>query len=58
MSEQKTYTLEELSKLLTWHKHALKVIARKMNIDPSIPIEEADAEAIAKKLKKEWPPEE
>jgi len=58
MSEPKTYTLEKLAKLLTWNKHALKVVARKLNIDPTIPIEDIDAEAIAKKLKREWPPEE
>jgi len=58
MSEPKTYTLDELAKLVTWNKHALKVVARKLNIDPNEPIEEVDAEAIAKKLKREWPPEE
>ena len=56
MSEPKTYTLEELANLLNWHKAALKVIARKLNIDPTIPIEDIDAEAIAEKIKRPWPP--
>jgi hypothetical protein len=58
MSEPQTYTLEELAKLLTWNKHALKVVARKLNIDPNLPIEDIDAEAIADKLKRQWPPED
>lgn len=58
MSEPKTHTLEELAKLLTWNKHALKVVARKLNIDPNEPIEDVDAEAIANKLKRPWPPED
>jgi len=57
MSEPKTYTLEELAKLLTWNKHALKVVTRKLHIDPAEPIEDVDAELIANKLKRPWPPE-
>jgi len=56
MSER-TYTLEELEKLLSWNKHALKVVARKMDIDPDEPIEEEDAAALAEKLKRPWPPQ-
>ena len=55
MSESKTYTLEELSEKLNWHKSALKVILRKMNVDPEVPIEEEDAAAVAERLKKVWP---
>jgi len=56
MSEtEKTYTLEQLSEMLNWHKSALKVILRKMNIDPDIPIEDEDAAAVAEKLRKAWP---
>lgn len=57
MSEQKTYTLHELAELINWHEAALKVIARKMNIDPSEPIEEEDAAALAAKVKRPWPPQ-
>jgi len=52
----RTYTLHELAELINWHEAALKVIARKMNIDPNEPIEEEDAEALAKKVKRAWPP--
>lgn len=52
-----TYTLDELSELLNWHRAALKVMLRKMNIDPDEPIEEEDASAVAARLKKKWPPE-
>lgn len=55
MSEPKTYTLDELADLLNWHQQALKVILRKANIDPSEPIEEEDAEYVAKRLKRDWP---
>lgn len=55
MSDSKTYTLDQLSEKLRWHKAALKVILRKMNVDPEIPIEEEDAAAVAEKLKKVWP---
>lgn len=55
MSESKTYTLEQLSEKLNWHKSALKVILRKMNVDPDILIEEEDAAAVAEKLRKPWP---
>lgn len=57
MSTQKTYTLDELANLLKWHKAAIKVIFRKMNVDPDEPIEEEDAAALAVRLKKEWPPQ-
>ncbi len=52
-----TYTLDELSTLINWHAAALKVIARKLNIDPNEPIEEEDAAAIAAKVKRPWPPQ-
>ena len=56
MSEtEKTYTLEQLSEMLNWHKAALKVTLRKMNIDPDIPIEYEDAAAVAERLRKAWP---
>lgn len=58
MSAPKTHTIEELSELLNWHKAALKVVLRKMNIDPDEPIEDEDAEAVAAKLKRKWPPGE
>jgi hypothetical protein len=51
----KTYTLDELSEKLNWHKSALKVILRKMNIDPDEPIEDEDCAAVAEKLRKAWP---
>ena len=57
MSDNKTYTLDEVAELLSWHKSALKVMLRKMNIDPDEPIEEEDAAALAARLKKAWPPE-
>ena len=50
-----TYTLDELSTKLNWHTQSLKVILRKMNIDPSEPIEDEDCAAVAAKLKKAWP---
>jgi len=56
MSDEKTYTLEELSQLLKWNKHALKVVARKLDIDPDEPIEDIDAAAIAERIKRQWPP--
>jgi hypothetical protein len=55
MSNSKTYTLDQLSEKLNWHRSALKVILRKMNVDPEVPIEEEDAAAVAEKLKKAWP---
>lgn len=55
--EAKTYSLDELADLLKWHKAAIKVILRKMNIDPDEPIEEIDAAALAAKLRKTWPAE-
>jgi len=55
MSESKTYTLDQLSTMLNWHKAAIKVILRKMDVDPDLPIEEEDAEALAEKLRKPWP---
>jgi len=56
MSEtEKTYTLEQLSEMLNWHKNSLKVMLRKMNIDPDVPIEDEDAAAVAEKLRKAWP---
>lgn len=54
---ERTYTLDELSELVSWHKAAIKVILRKMNIDPDEPIEEVDAAALAAKLRKPWPAE-
>ena len=58
MSEsERTYTLDELAGLVNWHKAAVKVTLRKMNIDPNLPIEEVDAAALAAKLRKPWPPE-
>ena len=50
-----TYTLDELSKKLNWHAQSLKVILRKMDIDPNEPIEDEDCAAVAAKLKKAWP---
>jgi len=41
--------------MLNWHKAAIKVILRKMDVDPDLPIEEEDAEALAEKLRKPWP---
>jgi hypothetical protein len=58
MPEIKTYTLDQLSTMLSWNKHALKVVARKMDIDPAEPIEEEDAAALAARLKRPWPSEE
>lgn len=56
MSEiEKTYTLEQLSEKLNWHKSSLRVILIKMNVDPDIAIEEEDAAAVAEKLRKAWP---
>jgi hypothetical protein len=57
MPEIKTYTLDQLSTMLSWNKHALKVVARKMDIDPAEPIEEEDAAALAARLKRPWPVE-
>lgn len=53
----KTYTLQELAELIRWNPSAIKVIARKLNIDPDEPIEEEDAAAIAKRVRRAWPPE-
>jgi len=53
---ERTYTIAELSELINWHEASLKVMARKMNIDPSEPIEEEDAAALAKKVRRPWPP--
>jgi len=55
MSESKTYTLDQLSTMLNWHKAAIKVTLRKMDIDPDLPIEEEDAAALAERLRKAWP---
>ena len=54
----KTYTLHELAELIKWNPSAIKVIARKLNIDPDEPIEEEDAAAIAKRVRRAWPPQE
>jgi antitoxin component HigA of HigAB toxin-antitoxin module len=51
----RTYTLDELSIKLNWHAQALKVILRKMNIDPDEPIEDEDCAAVAAQLRKAWP---
>lgn len=56
-NEERVFTLDELAGLLSWHKAALKVMLRKMNVDPDEPVEEIDAAALAERLKKPWPPE-
>lgn len=54
--EKKTYTLDELAKLINWHKASLKVFLRKMNVDPDELIEEEDAAALATRVRRPWPP--
>jgi hypothetical protein len=56
-NEERTYTIQELAELIRWNPAAIKVIARKLNIDPAEPIEEEDAAAIAKRVRRAWPPE-
>ena len=55
---KKTYTLDELSDLLGFHKAKVKVVLRKLFIDPDELIEEEDAELAAQKFRRPWPPEE
>lgn len=52
----KTYTIDQLSKLLKWHPASIKVILKSMKVNVSEPVSEKDAEALAIRLRKEWPP--
>lgn len=50
------YTLEELANLLNWHKASIKAMLKQMNIPIDDMISEQDAEKLALKMKKPWPP--
>lgn len=50
------FTVEELANLLKWHKTAIKASLRNMGVNTDEPISEQDAERLALKMKKPWPP--
>lgn len=52
----KTYTIDELAKLLNWHPASIKAFLRNMKVNLEEPISEQNAEALARRLRKEWPP--
>lgn len=51
----KTYSVDELCRILGIHKIAAVVKLRRMNIDPDIPIEEIDAKDFAEEIHRPWP---
>lgn len=51
----KTYTLDEIAKILKWHKAAIKASLSKMGVDIKKPISEQDAQALAIRMRKTWP---
>lgn len=56
--KKETFTLSELEKLVSFNKAFLKVVCKRLQIDSEGTISESDAERIAKKLKRPWPPAE
>jgi len=52
-----TYDLRELAKLLQWNPAHCKVILRQLGADPTQPINEETAAKVAKKIRRQWPPQ-
>lgn len=52
-----TYELKELSKLLNYNSAFIKMLLKRMGMDPNDPITEETAKELADKLSREWPPE-
>lgn len=51
----RTFSVDEVCEILGLHKTMTVVTLRKMHIDPDLPIEEIDAEALAEEINRPWP---
>jgi hypothetical protein len=56
MDVMQTYELRELAKLLNWNPAHCKVIVKSLGADPTQPIDESVAAAVAQKIRRAWPP--
>ena len=52
-----TYELREFAKLLGWNPAHCKVIIKQLGKDPAAPIDEETAAAVAKRVRRPWPPQ-